>query len=78
MTAYFPDAPSGVAVGIRQISEEADLSLLQGDLSGLNRPILKIDGRSQAAVSGQPVISLGTPLGLAPSREPEMMSWMTS
>jgi S1-C subfamily serine protease len=65
MTAYFPDAPSGVPVGITQISEEADLSLLHGDLSGLNRPILKIDSRKEAAISGQPVISVGYATGIS-------------
>jgi len=69
MTAYFPDAPSGVAVGIEKISEEADLSLLQavlhGGLSSLRRPILKIDSRKEAAVSGQSVISLGYATGIS-------------
>ena len=65
MTAYFPDAPSGVAVRIGQISEEADLSVLNGDLSSLKRPILKIDSRKEAAVSGQPVISLGYATGIS-------------
>jgi DNA-binding response OmpR family regulator len=65
MTAYFPDAPSGVTVAVGQISEEADLSILQGDLSSLKRPILKIDSRKEAAVSGQPVISLGYATGIS-------------
>src|SRR6202051_3609964 len=65
MTAYFPDALSGVAVGISQISEEADLSVLHGDVSSLKRPILKIDSRKEAAVSGQPVISLGYATGIS-------------
>jgi serine protease Do len=65
MTAYFPDSPSGVSVGISQISEEADLALLHGDFSSLNRPVLKIDGRKEAAVSGQPVISLGYATGIS-------------
>ena len=65
MTAYFPDAPSGVTVGIGQISEEADLSVLHGDLSSLKRPILKIDSRKESAVSGQPVISLGYATGIS-------------
>jgi DNA-binding response OmpR family regulator len=65
MTAYFPDAPSGVPVGNGQISEEADLSVLHGDLSSLKRPILKIDSRKEAAVSGQPVISLGYATGIS-------------
>lgn len=65
MTAYFPDAPAGISVGISQISEEADLSLLHGDLSSLKRPILKLDPRKEAAVSGQSVISLGYATGIS-------------
>jgi DNA-binding response OmpR family regulator len=65
MTAYFPDAPSAISVGISQISEEADLSVLHGDLSSLKRPILKLDSRKEAAVSGQPVISLGYATGIS-------------
>ena len=65
MTAYFPDAPSGVTAGISQISEEADLALLHSDLSALKLPVLKIDSRKEAAVSGQPVISLGYATGIS-------------
>ncbi|HEV2523004.1 MAG TPA: trypsin-like peptidase domain-containing protein [Candidatus Acidoferrales bacterium] len=65
MTAYFPDAPSSVSVGISQISEEVDLSLLHADLSSLKRPILKMDGRKEAAISGQPLISLGYATGIS-------------
>src|SRR4029077_13166922 len=53
MSAYFPEATSGVTVSISQISEEADLALVKADLSGLKRPTLKIDARKEAAVSGQ-------------------------
>lgn len=65
MTAYFPDAPAGVAAGISQISEAADLALLHSDLSSLKLPILKIDSRKEAAVSGQSVISLGYATGIS-------------
>ena len=63
--AYFPDAPAGVRVSISQISDQADLALVKGDLSGLKRPILKLDARKEAAVSGQPLISLGYATGLS-------------
>jgi serine protease Do len=65
MTAYFPDAAAGVPVNISQISDQADLALVRGDLSSLRRPILKIDGRKEAAISGQPLISLGYATGLS-------------
>lgn len=64
MTAYFPDAPSGIALGISQISTDADLALLHGDLSNLKRPILRIDDRKQMAISGESVISLGYATGI--------------
>ncbi len=64
MTAYFPGVPSGIPVGISQISQEADLALVHGDLSELKRPILKLDSQKDAAVSGEPVISFGYATGL--------------
>jgi len=65
MSAYFPEAAARVSVSISQISDEADLALVKGDLSGLKRPILKIDARKDAAVSGQPLLSLGYATGLS-------------
>ena len=65
MSAYFPDAASGVSVSIGQISDDADLALLRADLGGLKRPVLKLDGRKEAAVSGEPLISLGYATGLS-------------
>jgi len=65
LTAYFPDATAGVPVGVSEISEEADLAVLKGNLSGLKRPILKLDARKQAAVSGQPLLSLGYATGIS-------------
>jgi DNA-binding response OmpR family regulator/S1-C subfamily serine protease len=64
MSAYFPNLGTGIAVSISQISEEADLAVLKGDLSSLKRPVLKTDARKEAAVSGQPLISLGYATGL--------------
>jgi DNA-binding response OmpR family regulator/S1-C subfamily serine protease len=64
MTAYFPGAENGISLGISQISQEADLALVHGDLSELQRPILKLDSRKEAAVSGEPLISVGYATGL--------------
>src|SRR5215831_2698783 len=64
MMAYFPDAPAGVNVSIAQISEEADLAVVKGDLAALRRPTLKTDTRKEAAVSGEPLISLGYATGI--------------
>jgi DNA-binding response OmpR family regulator/S1-C subfamily serine protease len=65
MSAYFPAASAGISVSVAQISDEADLALLKGDISSLKAPILKIDARKEAAVSGQPLISLGYATGLS-------------
>jgi len=64
ITAYFPGAASGISVGISTISQEADLALVHGDLSELQRPALKLDSRKEAAVSGEALISVGYATGL--------------
>ena len=65
LTAYFPDAAAGVPFSISEISEEADLAVLKGDLSALKKPILKMDARRESAVSGQPLLSLGYATGIS-------------
>jgi S1-C subfamily serine protease len=64
MTAYFPDAGQGLRVEIAKISEEADLAVVQGEASSLKRPALVFDAGKVAAVSGQPLISMGYATGL--------------
>jgi DNA-binding response OmpR family regulator/S1-C subfamily serine protease len=65
LTAYFPDTAAGIPVSVSQISEEADLAVLKGDLSSLKKPILKMDARKEAAVSGQTLLSLGYATGIS-------------
>ncbi len=65
LTAYFPDTAAGVPVSVSEISEEADLAVLKGDLSGLKKTALKLDARQGAAVSGQPLLSLGYATGIS-------------
>lgn len=64
MQAYFPGATSGIPVGISQISQEADLALVHGDLTELRRPVLRLDSSKDAAVSGEALISVGYATGL--------------
>jgi DNA-binding response OmpR family regulator len=64
-TAYFPDSAAGVPVSVSAISDQADLATLKGDLSGLKRPFLKLDSRKEAAVSGEPLLSLGYATGIS-------------
>jgi hypothetical protein len=65
MAGYFPEATSAIPMEVTQISSDADLALLHGDLSNLKRQTLRIDGRKEAAVSGQALISLGYATGLS-------------
>ena len=60
--AYFPNATNAIPVGISQISDEADLALIHGDLTELKRPILRLD--KDTAVSGEALISVGYATGL--------------
>jgi DNA-binding response OmpR family regulator/S1-C subfamily serine protease len=65
MAAYFPDDPKGVHVEIVEISKDADLALLTGKVTELQRSTLKLDGGKTGAISGQPLISLGYATGLS-------------
>ncbi len=65
LTAYFPEAKAGIPVSVSEISEQADLAVLKGDFSSLKKPILKMDARKEAAVSGQPLLSLGYATGIS-------------
>ncbi len=64
MTAFFPNEPNGISISISQISQDADLALVHGDLSELHRPILKLDASKEAAVSGEALISVGYATGI--------------
>jgi len=64
MTAYFPNETAGIPVNISQISQDADLALVHGDLSELRRPALRLDAAREAAVSGESLISVGYATGL--------------
>ncbi|GAC1632641.1 MAG: hypothetical protein NVS9B14_06160 [Candidatus Acidiferrum sp.] len=65
LVAYFPDEVTGVPMQVSEISGDADLALLHGDLSGLKRPTLRLDVRKEAAISGQSLISLGYATGVS-------------
>ncbi len=64
MTVFFPNELNGIPLSISQISQDADLALLRGDLSELRRPVLKLDASKEAAISGQALISVGYATGL--------------
>jgi len=64
ISAYFPDSTRAFRVEIQKLSPETDLAVVQGSLEGSPRAILLLDGRADAAVTGQPVVLLGYPTGL--------------
>jgi hypothetical protein len=79
MAAYFPDAVTGIPMQVAEISGDADLALLHGDLSTVKRPTLRLDARKDAAVSGQSLISLGYATESARSwLAPAMKQWIRS
>jgi len=65
ISAYFPDSPRAYRVEIQKVSPDADLAVVQGDLSELKRSVLAIDASKGAIISGQPVVSVGYATGVA-------------
>jgi S1-C subfamily serine protease/DNA-binding NarL/FixJ family response regulator len=64
-TAYFPEATEGIAAKVDQISPDADVATLK--LQGAAPPhtaVLQLDDRSQASVTGDPVVLIGYPTGI--------------
>jgi S1-C subfamily serine protease len=64
ISAYFPDSPRAFRMEIAKISPETDLAVVQGDLSDLKSPALALDKSEGAAISGQPLVSVGYATGL--------------
>lgn len=63
--AYFPGVAQGIAIKVDRISELADLATLK--LQGPPPPeaaLLELDDRSEASLSGDPVILIGYPTGI--------------
>ncbi len=65
INVYFPGAPGAYRGSIQEISSTADLALMRVEMGELSRPVLALDGGKGAAVSGQPVVSVGYATGLA-------------
>lgn len=65
ISAYFPDSPRAFRVEIAKSLPDADLAMLRGDLGELKRPALALDDSKGAAISGQPVVSVGYATALA-------------
>jgi S1-C subfamily serine protease/CheY-like chemotaxis protein len=64
MTAYFPGIAKGIPMKLQKISSEADVAVVQGNVSGLKLKVLAMDDDPKAAISGDPVVLIGYPTGI--------------
>jgi len=62
--SYCPDALKPLRTSVDKISEEADLATVRVALDDSRRAPLVVDTRSNAAISGTPVVLMGYPTGL--------------
>ncbi|MGA7402416.1 MAG: trypsin-like peptidase domain-containing protein [Candidatus Sulfotelmatobacter sp.] len=64
-TAYFPGTPQGIAANLDRISPHADLAILKLNTpTPLHAALLNLDDRSEASVTGDPVVLIGYPTGI--------------
>ena len=64
-TAYFPGSSQGIAAKLDRISPQADLATLKlENTTPLRTPRLELDDRSEASVTGDPVVLIGYPTGI--------------
>jgi S1-C subfamily serine protease len=64
MVAYFPGSPRAYPLRTEKISAEADVAVVRGDLGGLERQAISLDGRKEASASGEGVVLMGYATGL--------------
>jgi S1-C subfamily serine protease/DNA-binding response OmpR family regulator len=63
--AYFPASPQGILAKVERISTQADLATLKLQTPAPpHTALLEIDGRSEASVTGDPVVLIGYPTGI--------------
>ena len=64
-TAYFPGASQGIEAKLDQISGHADLATLKLQTAAPPQAaLLELDDRSEASVTGDPVVLIGYPTGI--------------
>lgn len=64
-TAYFPEATVGIAAKVDKISPDADVATLTlQSAAPPHTALLQLDDRSQASVTGDPVVLIGYPTGI--------------
>jgi S1-C subfamily serine protease len=63
--AYFPGSSDGISAKLDKVSSSADVATLKLETSTpSNAALLELDERSQASVSGEPVVLIGYPTGI--------------
>jgi S1-C subfamily serine protease len=63
--AYFPGRPVAVKAKLNRISSKADVATLKLDSPGqAHAELLELDDRSEASVTGEPVVLIGYPTGV--------------
>lgn len=63
--AYFPGTPEGIKAKLDRISQNADVAILQLENPAPARAtLLELDDRTQASVTGDPVVLIGYPTGI--------------
>jgi S1-C subfamily serine protease/DNA-binding response OmpR family regulator len=64
-TAYFPGTSQGIAAQVERISQQADLATLRLQAPAPpHTALLELDNRSEASVTGDPVVLIGYPTGI--------------
>ena len=63
--AYFPGSSEGIAAKLDKVSSSADVATLKLEATApANAALLELDERSEASVSGEPVVLIGYPTGI--------------
>jgi S1-C subfamily serine protease len=63
--AYFPGSSDGISAKLDKISSSADVAVLKLESPApSNATLLELDERSEASVSGEPVVLIGYPTGI--------------
>jgi S1-C subfamily serine protease len=64
-TAYFPASSQGIPANVERISTQADLATLKLQAEAPpHTALLELDDRSEASVTGDPVVLIGYPTGI--------------
>jgi serine protease Do len=63
-TAYFPGSTEGLTAKLDKVSSSADVATLKIETGTPNAALLELDDRSEATVSGEPVVLIGYPTGI--------------